>query len=306
MNPPGEPPRLLLVGGGGGLVGRAVLAEFLPRWRVRSVHRAPVAGEAAAGVEPIHGDVGEVADWGPLLRGIDCVLTVAWYRWAREEQFVRLGAGLRRLIDAASAAGVRRFLHVSVPAAPPELERGLPYLRCKREVDAALAGSGLSYRILRPTLLFGRNDRLLGVMLRSMARYHLFPMFDAGEYHVSPLAAADLARALHRSAFDSLHGTVDLGGPVRYTYRELTDRMFAALGRPPRYLRMSRRTARRLAGTLVALGSTLIYPYEIDWLTSDLLGLAPYPGSDRPLERVEPYLEAEAGRLLRRRPEGQV
>jgi uncharacterized protein YbjT (DUF2867 family) len=290
-------PRLLLVGGSGGLVGRATLPALADEWSIRSVHRNPVPAETAAGVEWVPVDLLGPVDWDPLLADVDCVLTLAWYRWASRRTFERLGAQLRRLIEASRRRGVHRFLHVSVPSAPETMEGHLPYLVEKRRVDAALTESGLSYRILRPTLLFGRGDVLLGVMLRLIDRYGRFPMFEDGRYHVSPFATADLAEALCLEAKGREVGTIDLGGPRRFEYRELTDHLFRALGRPPRYFRWGRRTSLFVAGAMVRFGSTLLYPYEVEWLLSDRLGVAPYAGLGRPLTPVEPYLAAEAARL---------
>jgi uncharacterized protein YbjT (DUF2867 family) len=186
---------------------------------------------------------------------------------------------------------------MSVPAAPRDLETDLPYLVEKRRVDRALAESGISYRILRPTLLFAPQDRLLTVMLRLIARYHRFPMFGDGEYHVSPFAAADLARALLLESRGTATGTADLGGPVRYRYRELTDLLFRALGLPPKYIRLRRSSALGLTRFMVGTGSTVLYPYEVEWLMSDLLGVAAYGGLDRALTPVEPFLVGEAANL---------
>jgi NADH dehydrogenase len=295
-------PRLLLVGGGGGLVGRSVLPAFLPGWTVRSVHRNRVDAESGPNVERVAVDVASVRDWGPLLDGVDCVLTLAWYRWERAEAFRSLAEGLRRCLAASVERRVPRFLHVSVPDGPAGLERELPYFVEKRGFDRALAESGLSYRILRPTLLFGEGDRLLGPMMRLMQRYRRFPIFGDGGYHVSPLATADLADILLREATRSEVGTVDLGGPVRFTYRELTDRLFAAVGRAPRYFHLSRRGALALTRMMVALGSRLLYPYEVEWLMSDRLGLPAYAGLGRELRPLAPYLESAARQLRRARP----
>jgi uncharacterized protein YbjT (DUF2867 family) len=292
---PGPRPRLLLVGGGGGLVGRAVLPEFLPYYRVRSVHRHPAANESQ-NVEWIPADVKTLEDWAPLLNDVQLVLNLAWYRWESESTFRALHDGLRRLVDAAVKARVGRFLHVSVPPAPPSMESTLPYLVYKRRVDAAIESSGLSYRIVRPTMLFGQDDVLLGVMMRLMRRYPFFPMFGDGSYHVSPIAVSDLARVLRREAGGLDRGTLDLGGPERLAYRELTDRMFRALGKRPRYWHLSAVGARRLTRLMVAAGSTTLYPYEVEWLMSDMLGLPRYDGLETPLQTVGPYLEALARR----------
>ena len=290
-------PRLLLVGGGGGLVGRAVLAEFGPSWRIRSVHRHPAPGEAGGSIEWVRADAGNIQDWPGLLHDVDLVLNVAWYRAGSERRFAPLAAGLERLIEAARAAEVPRFIHLSVPPATHSIETTLPYMTFKRQIDRALEKSGLSFAIVRPTMLFGPRDKLLTVMLRTMARYHLFPMFGEGEYHLSPIAVSDLARILRREAQSEENHVVLAGGPTRWRYRALTDEMFARLGLRPRYLRFSPRGSIRLARFLETMGSSLLYAYEVEWLLSDLLGLPPYEGLDSPLLPVEPFLSQEARRL---------
>jgi uncharacterized protein YbjT (DUF2867 family) len=302
MSGSGARPLLLLVGGGGGLAGRAVLREFASDWRIRSVHRSRTESEARAGVEWVRADVATVPNWNPLLDGVDVVINLAWYRRASRARFRSLADGLVRLIEASPGAGVRRWVQLSVPDAPDELERGLPYLVEKRRVDRALAESSLSYSVVRSAMLFGPDDVLLTVMLRTMARYRRFPMFGDGEYHVSPIAAADVARILRREAGLSERHTVSAGGPVRWRYADLTDAMFRALGLPPRYVHLSPTGAIRLARFLEMFGSSLLYAYEVRWLLSDRLGPRPYEGLETALSPVEPFLAREAARYARRSP----
>ena len=301
MRPSEDRPRLLLVGGAGGLVGRAILAEFAPSWKIRSIHRHPTPGEAAAGVEWIPADVATFADWPRALRDVDLVVNVAWYRFGPERRFAPLAEGLLRLIASSQEVGVPRFVHVSVPPATVSIESSLPYMTYKRKVDHALEATELSYAILRPTMLFGPRDKLVTVMLRTMARYHVFPMFGDGDYHLSPIAVSDLARVILKEAKSGETHTVLVGGPTRWKYRALTDEMFERLGLPARYFRLSPRGAIRLARFLETVGSSLLYAYEVEWLLADLLGLPPYEGLTTPLEPVEPFLSAEARRLRGRK-----
>jgi uncharacterized protein YbjT (DUF2867 family) len=297
-------PRLLLVGGGGGLVGRATLAELGSGWAVRSVHRHRVPREEEAGVEWVPADISAIRDWRTLLEGVDVVLNLAWYRSGPESRFRRLYEGLHRMLEAAGHASVRRVLQVSVPPAPEHLESTLPYLQYKRRFDHEVVASGLSYRIVRPTMLFGPRDVLLTVMLREIDRYPFFPMFGDGRFHVSPVAVADLARLLRREADGTDSGTTDVGGPARYEYRELTDLLFRAVGKRPRYWRLSPSGSLRFASVLQAIGSSRLYRYEVEWLMSDRLGLPPYSGLDRPLTTVESFLHDEVGRRRRRPSDG--
>jgi uncharacterized protein YbjT (DUF2867 family) len=289
--------RLLVVGGTSGFVGRAVRREFAPDWQIRSLHRAEDSEEVRTGVEWVRGDAASVPDWGPLLAGVDLVVNLAWYRYGSDRRFRPLTEGLVRLVRAAEQHGSPRFVQVSVPDAPEALETGLPYLVRKREVDRAVASSTLPYAILRPTMLYGPGDKLLSVMMRTMARYHRFPMFGDGAYHVSPVAVADLARAIRREAERAPRAIVPMGGPVRWRYTELTAVLFRALGLRERYVRFSPRGAVRLARLLEMLGSSLLYAYEVEWLLSDRLGLPPYEGLGQDLADVRPFLATEAARL---------
>ena len=294
---PGPSPdlrRVLLLGGGGGLVGRAVLEEFAPDHRIRSFHRRAVPREAQLGVEWVPGDLGTQEDWTEVLEGVDLILNLVWHRTGSRRRFEPLAGGLSKLLEAAKRSGVRRFVHLSVPRAPDHLEREFPYLTYRRRFDAELAASGLSYRIVRPTMLFGPGDVLIDVMRREMRRYPFFPMFGDGRYHVSPLATRDLARILRREASNDLRGTIDVGGPHRYEYRELCDLLFRSLGKAPRYWRLTERGGVRLARLLETFGSHLLYAYEVEWLVSDLLGLAPDPGLRSSMMTLESYLGVPA------------
>ncbi|MGA8543290.1 MAG: NAD(P)H-binding protein [Thermoplasmata archaeon] len=299
MTAPSGRPRLLLIGGGGGLVGRSVLEEFASDWSIRSVHRHPYPSEAPMNVEWVSADVASIADWRPLLADVDLVINLAWYRRGSWRVFRPLADGLIRLLHASEDAGIPRWIHVSVPDAPEHLETGFPYLAEKRRVDRALEASSLSYAIVRPTMLFAPRDKLLTVMLRTIARYHRFPMFGDGQYHLSPLAARDLARILRREGGLRERHNVTAGGPKRWRYVDLTDQLFAVLGRTPRYVHFTPRGSVRLARFLEAIGSSLLYAYEVEWLLSDRLGLPPYEGLDRPLAPVEPFLSSEAAGYAR-------
>lgn len=297
MSRGGATRRVLLVGGGGGLLGRALLPELADRFEVRSVHRHLVPLEATAGVEFVPGDVQTLRQWGPLLEDVDAVVNVTWYRYGNTTRFRRLYEGLHALLEESKARRIDRFIHVSVPAAPPNLEANLPYLRFKRKFDAELLASGLSVWIPRPTMMFAPGDRLLTVLLRLAHRYGRLPLFAGGHSHLSPVAASDVARAIAGSVDGTNVGPQDLGGPVRYEYRELTELLFRALGRPARYLSLGRRGSLAVAQLVQDLGSELIYAYEVEWLLADLLGLPPYDAFVAPPQRVERFIDHEARQL---------
>ena len=95
-----------------------------------------------------------------LLR-VDTLINNYWVRFDHPPQFTfaKAIANSKVLLDAAKRAGVRRVVHVSITN--PECKSDLPYFSGKAEVEAYLRSTGMSYSILRPAVLFGKEDILI-------------------------------------------------------------------------------------------------------------------------------------------------
>ena len=148
----------VVVAGGHGKVAQGLermLAERGHRARglVRNPDHAPDLGRL--GAEAVVCDLERERDLSPYLEGADAVVFAAGAgpgSSAERKRTVDLGGALK-LIDAARVRGVRRYVMVSAigasdPATGPDQLR--PYLEAKAEADAALAGSGLDFTIVRP------------------------------------------------------------------------------------------------------------------------------------------------------------
>jgi uncharacterized protein YbjT (DUF2867 family) len=147
----------VVVLGGHGQVARRLLALLAAHGdRARGIVRDPghVADLEAMGAEALVGDV-ERDDITPLVAGADAVVMAAGAgpgSGPERKRTVDLG-GAVKLIDAAKANGVRRYVMISaMGAADPSASSGGmgPYLEAKAEADAALAASGLDHTIVRP------------------------------------------------------------------------------------------------------------------------------------------------------------
>jgi nucleoside-diphosphate-sugar epimerase len=110
----------------------------------------------AIGVEPVICDLEAGDDVGEAVKGADAVVFAAGAgpgSGAERKRTMDLGGALK-LIDAAEAEGIRRYVMVSaMGAADPPATGGETfgeYLRAKAEADRALAASGLAYTIVRP------------------------------------------------------------------------------------------------------------------------------------------------------------
>jgi NADH dehydrogenase len=139
-------------------------------------------------------------------------------------------ANTRTLFDAARRAGVRRVVHVSITN--PSIDSPLDYFRGKAELEQALQASGLSWAILRPTVLFGKEDILINNIAWVLRRFPVFGVFGSGDYRLQPIYVDDLAALAVRYGAQSGDVTVDAIGPETFTYRELVRTIGALIGRP--------------------------------------------------------------------------
>ena len=218
------------------------------------------------------------------LEGADTLFNTYWIRFARGElTHDRAVENLRTLFDAASAAGVRRVVHISITNATEDSP--LPYFRGKALAERALRESGLSYAILRPTLIFGREDILLNNIAWMLRRFPVHPIAGSGDYRVQPISVDDLADVAVRLSRESGNVEIDAVGPDVFTYREMVQLVRYKIGASSRLVSVSRSAAllaARLMGLLVR--DVVLTRDEIDGLTADLLvskSGEPPPGTTR-------------------------
>ena len=163
------------------------------------------------------------------LGGIEVLINTYWVRFDHKlfthDQAV---ANTRVLFDAARQAGVRRIVHVSITN--PDAQSDLPYFRGKAELEQSLQASGLSYCILRPTVLFGKEDVLINNIAWALRRLPVFGVYGNGEYRLQPIYVDDLAAAAVAKAAQTRNEIVQAIGPETFTYRGLVRMIADKLG----------------------------------------------------------------------------
>jgi nucleoside-diphosphate-sugar epimerase len=243
-------PRLVLVTGASGFLGRYVIQALIARnIRVRAVSRSPrPVAEKLALVEWRQGDLSDVAGWSALLDGVDTVVHLAALTGAEPEnrlmEFNATATG--RLARQASVAGVRHFVYLSsvrvyghagtilaTTAISPADAYGRSKLAGEKEVVNAAARGTMTYAILRPPFVYGADRTGLLSLMNSAARSGL-PLPLAGlNNRRSLIFVANLANAVAAAA-----GTSDTHGyalPVAeggdWTYGELLAKLASLHGR---------------------------------------------------------------------------
>jgi len=251
-------------------------------------------------------DPGRLAE---SLRGADVLYNTYWVRFDAEDfSHSKAVANTKVLFEVAKSAGVNRVVHTSITN-PSERSR-LPYFKGKAELEAALKASGLSYAILRPAVLCGKEDILINNIAWMLRKFPVFGVFGDGKYRLQPIFVDDFAKLAIEKGADFKNCTVDAIGPETFTYRELVEVIGKAIGKcrpiisiPP--------TLGWLGGAIIGkiVGDVVITRDEIDGLMSGLLATGSPPSGATKLsewvaENAETVGRKYASELARRRDRG--
>ena len=154
------------------------------------------------------------------LRGAAVLYNTYWVRFNYTEFKHSVAvANTLKLFEAAQQAGVGRVVHVSITN--PSEDSALEYFSGKARLERALMESGLSYAILRPTVLFGKEDILVNNIAWALRHLPVFGVFGDGAYRLQPIFVEDLATLAVTQGKSRENRIIDATGPETFTYREL-------------------------------------------------------------------------------------
>jgi nucleoside-diphosphate-sugar epimerase len=163
------------------------------------------------------------------LQGVDALINTYWVRFDHRRFTHREAvANTKILFQAAKEAGVRRIIHVSITN--PDINSILPYFRGKAELELALQNLGVSCCILRPTVLFGKEDVLINNIAWALRRLPVFGVFGSGGYKLQPIYVDDLAAAAVEKLTGHHNELVNAIGPETFSYFELVNMIKRELG----------------------------------------------------------------------------
>ena len=154
------------------------------------------------------------------LQGVDVLVNTYWVRFDKGENTQpRAVENTRKLVHAAKAAGVKRIVHISI--ANPSADSQLPYYWGKAANEKTVIESGLSYAILRPTVLVGKQDILINNIAFLLRRFPFFLIPGDGSYSIQPVYVEDLANLAVEAVYRKDNYVIDAVGPDSYTFKEL-------------------------------------------------------------------------------------
>ncbi len=222
----------ILILGGTGFVGGHVCTKLLHRgWEVTVPSRQPEpasAQRAEPSIKLVQADVHDEAALTRLLAGADAVVNLVAILHGSEAAFEHVHVELpKKLARACVAAGVRRLVHISALGAA--LDAPSMYQRSKARGEAALqaaaAAGALDLTLLRPSVIFGAQDKFLNVFAQLQRVFPVMPLAGA-DTRFQPVWVEDVAEAVQRCLQDpaTIGQTYEACGPDVYTLRELVRR----------------------------------------------------------------------------------
>ncbi len=225
---------MILVTGGSGFIGRRVVSRLSGGGdSVRVLARGQRRADLPEGVEVARADVASGEGLPDAMAGVEkAVHLVAIIRDSGGQTFeANIWRGTQRVVEAAKAAGVKKFVYVSAIGAQDNPT--YPYLQAKWQAERAVKLSGLKYTILRPSIVFGEGDEFINA-LAGLVRYNpVVPVAGDGKAKFQPIWVEDLVSCIVACLDEDAHGgqTLELGGPEHLTYDELLDIVKEALGK---------------------------------------------------------------------------
>lgn len=300
----------VLVLGGTGFVGRSLLDVLADRNGVADA-RVPTrrlahgrAIQCLPGVELVQANVHDDAALNRAMSGVRAVVNLVAILHGREADFQRAHVELpRRLAAACARHGVRRVVHVSALGVAPDAPSR--YLRSKAAGEAVLKDSGLDVTVLRPSVIFGAEDRFLNLFASLQAVMPVM-MLAGADAPMQPVWVRDVAAAIARALDDrgTIGRTYECAGPRRYTLGELVRLAGRWSGHERPLIPLPDALGRAQAAAFELLpGEPLISRDNLDSLKVPNVASGTLPGLDAlgitpaALEAVAPgYLAVQRGR----------
>ncbi|HZT96683.1 MAG TPA: NAD(P)H-binding protein [Chloroflexota bacterium] len=205
------------------------------------------------------------------LEGVSVLYNTYWIRFPRQGMtFDQAVKNIGILARAAKRAGVGRIVHLSVSNA----DRNSPfaYFRGKAEAEQEIHELGPPATIIRPTLVFGREDVLINNIVWLLRRLHVFALPGAGGYRVQPVFVDDVAKLAVRESRASGSRTIDAAAPEVFTFKQLC-RLLAEAARVPALVLDTPEWAVLAAGRALSLilRDVIITPDELGALMAETL-----------------------------------
>jgi len=282
--------------GGSGFVGRAIV-----RQATRAGHHVTVACRhpekarslIVEGVRLIKADVSDGRGLDTAIANADCVINLVGLLFERGRyDFDTVHVhGTEHVLAACKRHNVKQYLHMSALGAG--LTPASSYSRSKGDAEGYVRQSGLSWTLIRPSIIYGAGDSFFNKFKAMSAIMPVLPVIQP-ETRFQPIWVDDVARVFVQSiANRHVHEqTYELAGPKTYSFMELMTLLMAALQHKRLLLPVPNIAAKLLTTISRLLPTPLLTADQLLLLQHDNVAMgASFPsqfGEAAPLEVILP------------------
>jgi NADH dehydrogenase len=264
---------MILVAGGTGFVGSAIVGELLKRGETLAVlgrDAARIERRFEGKVAARAADVRQPDMLAAAMQGADVVINAVQFPtspievprrgWTFEEVDYK---GTVNQVNTARAAGVKRFVMVSAVGAAGDVRQH--WFRFKWQAEQHLANSGLEWTIVRPTWVYGPGDQALNRLLGFTNFLPFMPMFGDGKQAMQPVFIDDVGRVVAEAALSAAAANqlFELGGPEVMPMNDVLKTALEVMGRK-RFLLHQPIFLGKLLGKLASLQPFVTPPLSAD------------------------------------------
>jgi uncharacterized protein YbjT (DUF2867 family) len=240
--------KLITIFGGGGFLGRYVAQTLLGQGaRVRVACRN---ANSANYIKPL-GNLGQVqlmeadvrkpASVARAVMDADAVVNLVG-SFADMNAVQNIGAGV--VAKAAADAGVKALVHISAIGA--DAHSNAEYGQSKAGGEAAVHAAFPSAVILRPSIVFGREDQFINRFAGLIRMLPVVPVIGAAT-RFQPVFVGDVAKAVAAALAHQDGHVLELGGPEIFSMMGLNRWIARAIGRAPVFVEVPDIAAKMLA-----------------------------------------------------------
>jgi NADH dehydrogenase (ubiquinone) 1 alpha subcomplex subunit 9 len=178
----------------------------------------------------------------------------------------------RTIAELCTELQVDNLIHVSSINASPDSQS--EWARSKYEGEMAVKEAYPWATIIRPSQLFGIEDRLLNWFANAANRLPAVPLFEGGHALSQPVYAINVADVIQKIVDDpeKFEGrTVDLFGPTDYSYKELSSFVYDITAQEPTVLDVPKDIAKLGAMVTDKFGSPIMTPDMVEQWSEDFI-----------------------------------
>lgn len=228
----------IFITGGTGFVGQNLVRQLVAAGHTLVALARPGSENKLPDVPQVEIHPGDVNDTDCLANGISgCDAIIHLVGIIREFPsknitFDRLHVkATRNMINAATLAGGRRYLHMSANGVRPDAETA--YHQTKWQAEQLVRASALDWTIFRPSLIFGPGGEFVEMLAELIRKLPVVPVIGDGQYRLQPVAVDQVAESFLKalSLETSIRRDYTLCGAASYSYDQILDLTGAALGR---------------------------------------------------------------------------